>query len=135
MRSVKESLVLSFLVGVMVLTLSGFVGDGRFGRGFSFGLAWSGLNILVIRGLTDSNVLLRKTGKLRLIALLALKLPLLYGVAVAGLALRWVSPGQFALGFSTPVAILLVVVLLRARREALSSGQGWSLLARKENWR
>jgi hypothetical protein len=85
------------------------------------------MNILLINSLTGRAILFDKSERLKLLGLLFLKLPVLYGLAVAGLALRWATPGAFALGFSTPLVVLLTVTVLRARREMLSHATGKAL--------
>ena len=117
MRAVRESLVLSLLSGLLVLSASAVVHYQAFGLGFCFAIGWSCLNILLIKSLTDRAVLFEKSERLKLLGLLFLKLPVLYGLAIAGLALGWATPGAFALGFSTPLALLLIVTVRKTRRE------------------
>ena len=132
MHAVRESLVLSLLGGLLVLSVSAIVHNQTFGLGFCFALGWSCLNILLIKSLTDRAVLFEKSKRLKLLGLLFLKLPVLYGLAVAGLALEWATPGVFALGFSTPLVLLLIVTVRKTRREVPSRGAACPTVAGEE---
>jgi hypothetical protein len=109
-RRVREtSLVVGFVLALAIAAVWGIAS----GAGWFLGLAWSLINLYLI-GLTVEAMLSRgPSQKLRTVAIIVLKVPVLYAVGYVLLWCGWFSVESLLAGFMWPLAVIVLKVLGR----------------------
>jgi hypothetical protein len=116
---VRRVLITSAWLGALVVLVGGVYLGTRWGLGFAGGALVGAANLVFLTVLVRETVRLGKRRYGRILAILALKIPIVYG-GLAGL-LIWRVPATVAvvLGFSLP---LIVITLKAAGRAIFQSG-------------
>jgi len=109
-RRVREtSLVVGFVLALAIAAVWGIAS----GAGWFLGLSWSLINLYLI-GLTVEAMLSRgPSQKLRTVAIIVLKVPVLYAVGYVLLWCGWFSVESLLAGFMWPLAVIVLKVLGR----------------------